>query len=183
MAGAISGRRKAIPIDVKRTVLHEAGYKCANPVCRHIITLDIHHMIYVADGGTDTAENLLPLCPNCHALHHAGQIPVASIRTWKMLLLSLNEAFDRRSVDILLTLDKLEHNTIKRLSGDGIATYAPLIAAEYVNVRQYYEDLSGGGFAQFEQMYLAELTDKGKLLVQAWKQGDQAAAVGSVTIE
>jgi len=49
--------------------LHESGYRCGNPVCRTILTLDIHHLTRI-EGGPNTAENLLPLCPNCHAQHH-----------------------------------------------------------------------------------------------------------------
>src|SRR5688500_8238128 len=96
--------RKALPLDLVSLTLHEAGYRCANPVCRTILTLDIHHMVRLADGGPDSAENLLALCPNCHSLHHKGIIPAASIRTWKLLLMSLNQAFDQHAVDILLTL-------------------------------------------------------------------------------
>ena len=28
--------------------------------------LEIHHVIPLRDGGTDSAENLIALCPNCH---------------------------------------------------------------------------------------------------------------------
>src|SRR6478752_867236 len=101
-------RRKKLDLHARRLVLHEAGYKCANPVCRNIITLDIHHIVYVSKSGSNAPENLLPLCGHCHDMHHAGEIPSEAIRTWKMLLLALNEAFDRRSVDILLSLDAIE---------------------------------------------------------------------------
>jgi len=74
--------------------LHESGYKCGNPACHSVVTLDIHHLEQVSAGGGDTAENLLPLCPNCHALHHRGVIPADSIRAWKLLLLTINEAYD-----------------------------------------------------------------------------------------
>ena len=63
----MTDHRIAVPVDVKRLVLHEAGYRCANPVCRHILTLDVHHLDYVSDGGSNTPYNLLPLCPNPYA--------------------------------------------------------------------------------------------------------------------
>ena len=178
----MSNKRKAIRLDVKLLVLHEAGYKCGNPVCRHVLTLDIHHLTYVSNEGQDTPDNLLPLCPNCHALHHKGEIPEASVRAWKMLLLALNEAFDRRSVDILLALDK--KGQIKRLTGDGVIKLAPLMAAGMVKIGESSHEITGSfalqSFNQHEQMYVAELSDKGKLLVDGWKKGDQAAAVGFV---
>lgn len=35
----------------------------------HVRTfLTIHHMIPVADGGTDSPDNLIILCPNCHSI-------------------------------------------------------------------------------------------------------------------
>ena len=43
------------------TVLHEAGFKCSNPRCRYPMSLDVHHLHYVADGGSNDPANLLPL--------------------------------------------------------------------------------------------------------------------------
>jgi 5-methylcytosine-specific restriction endonuclease McrA len=79
---------RTVPLDVRRLVLHEAGYKCSNPACRYPLTLDVHHLYYVSEGGSNLAENLLPLCPNCHTEHHHGHIPHESLRAWKMLLLA-----------------------------------------------------------------------------------------------
>lgn len=99
-------RRKSLHVDTRQIILHEAGYKCANPTCRHILTLDVHHLDRVSDGGPDDPANLVALCPNCHALHHRGEIPATSLRAWKMLLLAMNEAFDARTVDLLLAIAK-----------------------------------------------------------------------------
>jgi hypothetical protein len=175
---AMGNKRRAIPMDAKHTVLHEAGYKCGNPVCRNLITLDIHHLIKVSESGPDSAENLLPLCPNCHALHHIGKIPATSLRTWKMLLLALNEAFDRKSVDILLALDTL--GKIERITGDGVCDLAPLVAAGVVKIQQGLHTISFGMQQANQIMYSAELSEKGKLLVESWKIGDQSAAIGSM---
>jgi HNH endonuclease len=81
------------------------------------LTLEIHHLDPVSVGGADTPDNLLCLCPNCHTMHHKGIIPVESLKTWKVLLLSLNEAFDRRAVDILLAIDALGDVAV---TGDGM---------------------------------------------------------------
>lgn len=32
--------------------------------------LEIHHVVRKADGGSDAIENLVLLCPNCHAIRH-----------------------------------------------------------------------------------------------------------------
>lgn len=34
--------------------------------------LEVHHKIRLADGGEDTVENALALCPNCHRKMHFG---------------------------------------------------------------------------------------------------------------
>jgi hypothetical protein len=145
--------------------------------------LDIHHLDYVSEGGTGSRENLLALCPNCHSLHHKGHIPQESLRAWKMLLLALNEGFDRRSIDILLALDELKGIM---LWGDGLLNCAALVASGMVSVEEKHEEIelgeggflfSGRGIEHRVQKYWIELSVKGNHFVEAWKRGDQSAAV------
>lgn len=35
--------------------------------------LEVHHVRHLADGGSDTVENAVALCPNCHRELHYGQ--------------------------------------------------------------------------------------------------------------
>ena len=186
-------RRKPLKPDVRSLLLHEAGYRCSNPACRMVLTLDIHHLDYVSERGADSAENLLPLCPNCHALHHQGHIPRTSLRAWKTLLLALNEGFDRRSVDTLLALDILGQVTVW---GDGILGCAALVASDLVQVRTekafaQREELTGlfvrvadenEGVRRTRmdspiQVYWLRLSSKGRSFVAAWKNGNQDAAI------
>jgi hypothetical protein len=155
--------RKSLPVDIRNRVLHEAGYKCANPVCRTILTFEIHHLDPLADGGSDSADNLIALCPNCHTLHHKGVIAIASLRAWKSILLSVNEAYDRKSVDILLAFDKTE---MLYLSGDGLLECAPLLAGGLLKIGEPYR-----------RTYDVRLSDRGKGMIQAWKDGDQQRVV------
>lgn len=155
--------------DVRTLVLHEAGYKCANPRCRYPITLEVHHLHYVSEGGKDEPANLLPLCRNCHGEHHVGKIPSESLRSWKMLLLAINEAFDRPSVDKLLLIHKLKF--IKHLKGEGVLSLAPLVASDLVGVRLMWQNADNQG--GIEEMYIATLTEKGNLFVEGWLSGDQ----------
>ena len=171
--------RKALKPDVRQLVLHEAGYKCGNPVCRHVITLDVHHLDQVSQGGGDTPENLLALCPNCHTLHHAGHIAESSLRSWKHVLLALNEAFDRKSTDVLLALDLLQNLYI---TGDGVLECAALIASGMVDVRSGQHDLAPGA-PQWDHggppLYTVSLSIRGSTFVSAWKNGQQVEAVAS----
>lgn len=164
--------RTTIPIANRQLVLHEAGYKCANPICRGILTLDIHHIVYVANDGSNEPNNLLPLCPNCHALHHHGTIPIGSLRAWKFLLLSLNEAFDRKSVDLLLALDKLPELFV---SGDGLLSCASLVSSGLIDVASMPYEVDSQAM---NAVYYVSLSNKGRRLVEAWKRGDQVAAIG-----
>lgn len=171
------GKRKSLPIDVRKLVLHESGYRCGNPVCRHILTLDIHHLHYVSDGGEDTPDNLLALCPNCHALHHQGTIPTTSLRAWKMTLLTLNEAFDKKSIDILLALHALERLDV---TGDTVVNVAALIASQFVHVTRLGDTFTLNGSAVPLGMYRLMLTEKGRLVIEAWKRGDQKALTSAL---
>lgn len=81
--------RKSIPEATRIEVLTQAGYRCAVPTCHGILALDIHHLIHVSMDGPNTTENLLPLCPTCHALYHRGYIHQSSLAKWKERLVRL----------------------------------------------------------------------------------------------
>ena len=34
--------------------------------------LEVHHIVTLKDGGSDTIENVIALCPNCHRKRHYG---------------------------------------------------------------------------------------------------------------
>ncbi len=171
----MSAKRKSIPVDVRRLVLHESGYQCANPNCRTILTLDMHHIEYVVEGGSDKAENLVPLCPNCHTRHHQRHIPKESIRAWKMLLLALNEGFDRYSLNVLLALAKVAGGIT--VSGDGVLRCAGLVASGLVDIAYF---MKADFFPPREHIaYTLQLTNKGRLVVEGWKRGDQGAVIAA----
>jgi hypothetical protein len=164
-------RRKHLPVDLRQLCLHEAGYKCGNPVCRMVITLDVHHLDPISEDGGHTPENLLALCPNCHTLHHAGHIPRDSLRAWKMILLSLSEAYDRSSVDMLLTLAKIDGRVVMPVPG--LLQCASLIASGLLEV-DYTDKMLNINF-------YVSLSQKGKRLVEGWKAGRQEDAIGVVS--
>jgi len=87
--------RRALPLATRRAVLAEAGYRCAVPTCRTILALDLHHIEDVQEGGGDEVFNLIALCPTCHALYTRGTITRDAIRSWKGLLVALNQAQER----------------------------------------------------------------------------------------
>jgi hypothetical protein len=157
--------RNKILIAVRHGLLMESGYKCGNPACRNVITLELHHIEYVSEGGGDDPTNLLVLCPYCHAMHHAGEIPVEAIRFWKGLLLALNQAFDRDGMDLLIFLHKYE--SCLRPSHDGVLRFARLMAAGLVELGSSASFNNGTSYAE------VRLSDKGRQLVEAWMAGDE----------
>jgi len=164
--------RKKIPPDIKRQVLHDSGYRCGNPICRTIITLDIHHIVQVSEEGKDNPNNLLALCPNCHSLFHKKIITLESVRAWKMILVSLNNAMDKKTLELLLTLSSFKDELY--ISGDGILQCSPLIAGHYVDARRKSFATTTAGISV---TYSVKINERGKRLLDAWKNGDQEKVV------
>jgi hypothetical protein len=168
--------RKSISTETMRLVLAEAGYTCANPTCRNQLALDIHHLEEVAKGGGNTPDNLLALCPGCHALHTRGTIPTDAVKSWKGIVVALNHAFDKESISSLLFLDKLERDKkssqFLKLSGDGVLKFTSLIATGLADVTMVFQSMmSSEGYVV---MYAVHLTPRGKSLIESWKSGDRA---------
>ncbi len=160
-------RRRTITQSLRIQVLTEAGYRCAVPTCRNILALDLHHIVPVAEDGPNALANLIALCPTCHALFTRGEISRDSIYMWKATLVALSHAFDFDTIDALLFLNQPAASNL-RISGDGVLRFFRLIA---------------GGLATFGLvmqngpllLYQVRLTDRGRMLVEAWKRGDRAA--------
>lgn len=157
-------RRTKTPSNTTLAVLTEAGFRCAVPTCRAILAIDLHHLEQVSEGGGNVSENLLALCPTCHALYHRGTIPRESLYTWKAVLVSLSRAFDTEALDLLLFLDAVKPGTLS-VSGDGVLRFACLVAAGLVG----FERIVGWGSGHSN--YNVRLTNQGRLLISVWKSG------------
>jgi HNH endonuclease len=103
----LSSSRSAIPADIRRRVLVEAGHRCAIPTCRHI-DIDIHHIIFVEDGGENSYENLIALCPNCHRMTHQGKIDRKALQIYKSNLRYLHDKYSNAEMDVLFELGNAE---------------------------------------------------------------------------
>ena len=157
-----------------------------------ILLIDLHHMVEVSEGGGNKPSNLLPLCPNCHALYHREKISKKSIVAWKALIVSLNASLSINALDDLLFI---AHQPIAlELSADGVARFSNLIGSGYVSwigskseVRKfdppkhpskgvlqqiYIQGTQATGVVFVPAKYIVSLTDKGKALVAALEAGD-----------
>lgn len=96
--------RDAIPAQIKRAVLVEAGHRCAIPTCRSTTT-EIAHIIPWATSHNNSFENLIALCPNCHTrFDQKKEIDQLSIKMYKQNLGILNNRygeFERRLFEVL----------------------------------------------------------------------------------
>ena len=179
---------------IREAVLLEAGYKCANPVCRHILTLELHHILWVKEGGGNEISNLVALCPNCHSLHTAGHIPKTAIETWKNLLTALNNP-NRNTADLLLFLYNEERSlsngsdlTVRHkpfeVSGDGLLLLSGLLVSHLIekSITHAYKPggvrlVGAGGMPS----YRVKLTEKGLRIVEAWLSGNAEAVSDAFT--
>jgi hypothetical protein len=167
-----------IEAQVRRQVLIEAGYRCAVPTCRTILAIDLHHLDPVSKGGGNTPDNLLALCPTCHALHHRGDIPAEALRVWKGMLVSLNEGINKEAKDLLLLLAMGEQERPAWYSAEGVMRLTPLIVARLVRVQPGVPEMAPRQFAgayPWPGAYHVSLTDKGHAVIAAWKAGDATA--------
>ena len=84
----VAGYVFARDIDVVTWALQRSGGNCelcAKPApferLDGTLFLEVHHIIPLSDGGTDTVENVAAVCPNCHrACHHARNMSELSIQ-------------------------------------------------------------------------------------------------------
>lgn len=61
--------------NTKAMVLNRDGYKCH--ICKtkkKNVNLEVHHIIFRSNGGSDEQENLITLCHNCHTKLHNGEV-------------------------------------------------------------------------------------------------------------
>lgn len=68
--------------NLKAMLIDLRGPKCEKCPCDIIGILHCHHILEVSNGGDDTPENLMLLCPNCHYTEHHG------FMTWEEFLSS-----------------------------------------------------------------------------------------------
>lgn len=82
---ALEMNRPAIPTEIRRAVLVEAGHRCAIVTCQHP-SVEVHHIIPWEKSQSHDFENLIALCPNCHRRADSEEIDRKSLRMYKAQL-------------------------------------------------------------------------------------------------
>ena len=151
--------RPAIPAEIRRQVLIEAGHRCALPTCRHI-EVDVHHIIPWTTCKKHEYENLIALCPNCHRRADRGDIDRKSLRIYKANLRFVHDKFSQLEFDVLFEAYKrnpeqpLLWPTFMRI------LIQRILDAEYVKCDEQETDVFAGNLALSpDHLYI---TDKGR---------------------
>ncbi len=158
--------RLALPKEIKRRILIEAGYRCAIPTCRFPIAENAHIFSW-AETRDHSYENLIALCPNCHTLYDSGKIDRAAIVAYKKKLMFLNDVYSRFELDVL---DHLKAH--KRALIPGELLVKRLLEERIV---EHEEKIMIHSFGEREDMlgiFSVVLTEKGRPLLADWAKVD-----------
>lgn len=140
MSYSDSEGRSPIPAEIRRSVLVEAGHRCAIPTCRHIEN-DIHHIVPWAQCKSHTYDNLIAICPNCHRRADRGEIDRKSIRLYKVNLRFSHDKYSQLEIDVLFELFKVPPRHGIPWLGYMLIFLRRLLNSKFIFVQQ-----SGSGF-------------------------------------
>ena len=59
-----------VPEETRELVLRRDKHRCRN--CENHLDVEVHHIQFRHEGGSNDASNLVTLCPTCHASVHRG---------------------------------------------------------------------------------------------------------------
>jgi hypothetical protein len=99
--------RNPISKSTRLRIIEEAGSRCA--VCGHGSPVVLSHIVAFPDGGESTDENLIALCPNCHARADMGEIGLSELREYKkhpwVTRAKEMKSEEKHSVQVQITID------------------------------------------------------------------------------
>ncbi len=72
----------SLPEDAKTELMNAVWYRCENPHCNRTEFLDVHHIVPEIIGGTNRLDNLIVLCPKCHAAADNQEITEEELQSW-----------------------------------------------------------------------------------------------------
>lgn len=88
--------RQAIPAELERALMIEAGYRCAIPTCRTVYPLDIEHIDEYSRVKKHEFSNMIVLCKNCHGIKGTGprKLDRKALRAIKANLGRINQRYN-----------------------------------------------------------------------------------------
>jgi HNH endonuclease len=168
--------RDAIPAELKRAVLVEAGHRCAIPTCR-ATTTEIAHIEPWADARAHTFQNLIALCPNCHTRYdQKKEIDRKSMHLYKQNLAVLNGRYSEFERRVFLHFAESNEELILVAAGTELmlanAVRDGLLQRVPVEFGTYDLSASNGFKKSFPMNHTFQITPKGREFVQKFKAGE-----------
>jgi len=162
-------KRHEIPRPLEREVLIESGHRCAIPACNQT-PVEIAHIIPWEQVREHAFDNLIALCPTCHARYDKGDIDRKAMRRYKANLSLLNMRYsdwERRILSFFADNpnEKDIHIPIgftlflSYLVKDGLLKQGPQVGP----------NVSG----TFPRSDSYRLTDRGRDFIQMWLSGKE----------
>jgi hypothetical protein len=155
--------REPIPEALRRRVLVEAGHRCAIPTCRNPVT-EIAHIVPYHEVQKHEYENLIALCPTCHARADRREIDRKSLKIYKRILQRLTDRYERFE---LLVLDELRLNRPVIMAGSMTLLIKNLLDEQLVTLNENI----GGSRVEIQGIpsnVQVLLTLKGRTFIDEW---------------
>jgi len=168
--------RDAIPAEMQRAVLVEAGHRCAIPTC-HATTTEIAHIERWADTRDHSFENLIALCPNCHTRYdQKKEIDRKSMHLYKQNLAVLNGRYSDFERRVFVHFAESNEQLILVAAGTELmlanAVRDGLLVRTSVEFGTYDLSFSNGFKKSFPMNHTFQITTKGQDFVRKFKSGE-----------
>lgn len=168
-----------VPAEVKRSVLVEAGHRCAIPTCR-ATTTEIAHIVPWAKTQDNSFENLIALCPNCHTrFDQKKEIDRLAVKMYKHNLGILNNRygeFERRLFEVLARSN--ERLFVLGAAGDLLVANAVkdgFFEDKHVEGVGFQVSDSNGFSKNFPMTFTYRVTDAGVEFIKRFASGTDIA--------
>jgi hypothetical protein len=156
--------RPAIPRQLEREILIEAGHRCAIPTCRQT-PVEVVHIIPWSQIKEHTFDNLIALCPTCHTRYDNGEIDRKAMQQYKANLSILNGRYGDLEQRVLrIFVEQLNANQIWLPGGFDILLMNLLKDGLLIDTGRN----SGVILAGVPSAKLYQLTSNGREFIQKW---------------
>lgn len=161
--------RPSIPQELKRKVLVEAGHRCAIPICRQT-PVEIAHISPWEKVKEHTFDNLIALCPTCHARYDRGEIDRKAMQRYKANLSILNHRYGDLEQRVLRAF--AENPNMKQILLPGVfdILLMYLLQDGYLIETEYKSGVIVAGVPAW-RMY--ELTNEGREFIRRWVSAEE----------
>lgn len=161
--------RPALPRQLERDVLVEAGHRCAIPTCKQT-PVEIAHIEPYRDVQSHTFDNLIALCPTCHTRYDREDIDRKAMRQYKANLCILNSRYgDLEKRLLFLFAQNPNEESISLMKGLDI--FLMYLLADDLIVKDFRGNDDMKAYMRGDDTYY--ITEKGKSFIEKWLAGNE----------